>query len=381
MLYEKIKKHIKKTSKTFLNTIIPHKIPEFCISDSKNPLFFMYFINNDIFYISHDENIVFSEVVIDEIIKVGFENDEFEFYPINMQSSFFKQDYELDTFRFIRLIIANNLNAIASEIYAYIEAFERKILDYKAFYKMKLKNVICNVDFVDKNGILALNEDMKWEIENAIKASIVEIAQENILDSKRHIFEILFKDGIYDIENIEQNLLGKDAIKHYYNRLNLADNVEKTLSILLNQMRFLVSYFCDNILLNSNSSGKIFANSQIILRKIALIGSPHFHYLNNDLKIIFDSDNIIVHNLQKTPIILRNLKSTMKLNVMESTTEFNETIYIKDNISLKNSAILDGLERNLSSKISHKLELIYSVNGDDKRFVGTASTKISHIFL
>lgn len=380
MLYQKIKKHIKKTSKTFLQTIIPHKIPDFCVCDSENPLFFVYFINNDIFYISHKENIEFSEVVIDEIVKVGFENDEFEFYPLNAKSSFFKQDYELDTFRFIQLILSNNLNAIAGEIYAFIEAFERKILDYKALYKMKLKDVICNVDFIDDSGILMLNEDMRWEIENAIKVTITDISQENVLDSKQHIFEILFKDGIYDMENLSESFISQVAIKSYYNRSNLADNLEKHLAISLNNMQFFISYFCDSIFLQANLNGKIFAHSKIFLRKLSLLGSPKFHYLNNDLKIAFEGENIYIYNLQKMQVILHSIKSKLILNSVESSITFSQDMHIKDNITLENSAILEDLCLNKNDKISHKLELIYSVNNDEKRFVGSGSIKVSDLF-
>lgn len=373
MLYQKIKKHIKKTSKTFLQTIIPHKIPEFCICDSNNPLFYMYFINNDIFYISHRENVAFSEVVIDEIIKVGFENGEFEFYPINAKSSFFKQDYEIDAFRFIQLILSNNLNTIAGEIYAYMEAFERKILEYEAFYKTKLKNVICDVKFIDKHEILMLNEDMKWEIENAIKTHIVEISQENILDSKRHIFEILFKDGIFEMENLRQNLIGWDILKHYYNRSNLADNVEKSLIITLGKMQFFIHYFCDSVFLNANPSGKIFANSVVVLRKISLLGSPKIHYLNNDLKIVFEGEKIHINNLQKMQVILHSIKSTLKLNNAESSVESSEILHINDSIELQNMGILEDLHLHKNSRISHRLELVYSINGEKKRFVGSAN--------
>lgn len=368
MLYQKLKKSFKKT----LQTIIPHQIPEFGVNDAENPLFFAYFINGDIFHISHEKNLAFSEVVIDEVVKVGFENGEFAFYPVGADSAFFKQDFELDTFRFIELILLNNLNEIAREIYALIAKFEAKILDYEMLYKLKLKNAICNVDFADSGGILALSENLKWELESAIKATLIELASQNLLDCKQNIFNALFKDGIYDFENIAENIAWQDILKHYYNHSNLSDNIEKSLEIKLNKMRFFISYFTTNIFLELKRNGIFFINAEILLNGIYLLGSPNINYANADLKIEFDGENIHISNLQKLQVILYEIKSKLSLQGAESTFNFNEQIALNESVTLKNSSFL---EVKSSDKISHKLELIYSVDGTEKRFVGSASVK------
>lgn len=368
MLYQKLKKSFKKT----LQTIIPHQIPEFCVSKSP-PLFFMYFINGEIFHISHKENVVFSEVVIDEVVQVGVENDEFAFYPVGADSAFFKQDFELDTFKFIELILSNNLNEIASEIYALLARFETKILDCEMLYKMKLKNAICNVEITDSGGILAINENLKWEVENAIKSALIEVASQNILDSKQNIFRLLFKDGIYDFENIAENIAMQDILKGYYNRSNLSDNIEKSLEINLNKLRFFISYFTTNVLLELKNNGKFFINASILLNGIYLLGSPKINYANADLKIEFDGENIHISNLQILQVILYSIKSKLSLQGAESNLNFSEQIALNGNITLDNSSFL---EVKGDGKISHKLELIYSVNGDEKRFVGSASVRV-----
>lgn len=367
MLYQKFKKSFKKT----LQTIIPHQIPEFCVSKSQ-PLFFMYFINGEIFHISHKENVAFSEVVIDEVVGVGVENGEFAFYPVGVDSAFFKQDFELDTFKFIELILSNNLNEIASEIYALITRFEAKILDYEMLYKMKLKNAICNVEITDNGGILAINENLKWEIENAIKSVLIEVASQNILDSKQNIFKALFNDGIYDFENIAENIAWQDILKHYYNHSNLSDNIEKSLEINLNKLRFFISYFTINIFLELKNNGKFFINAHILLNGIYLLGSPKINYANADLKIEFDGENIHIYNLQNLRVILYEIKSRLSLAGAESIFNQATQIALNGSVVLKNSSFL---EIKGAHKISHKLELIYSVNGDEKCFVGSASVK------
>lgn len=383
MFYEKLKKSIKRKSKMLLNMLIPGHIPEFGVFNSKNPIFFVYFINGDIFYISHSANVEFSEVIIDEVIKVGIENDEFVFYPSRGDSAFFRQNFEIDTFRFIELILHNNLNVVVSEILGVIESFERKILDYQVLYRQRLENAICNIDFIDRHGILGISANLKWEAENALKAQIIEIAKENALDSKEHIFEILFGRGIYEVENISENAITQDKILSYYNRSNLTNCVENEIAISMNvnlQMRFFISYFIDSIFLRANENGKIFADSKIIIKTLSLQGSPKFCYSNNDLKIEFIGENIIIYNLQKISVILQSIKSKFIVGNDESAFEVREILNIDDKKLIKNSIFLKNLHLNLEGKILHKLELIYSVNGDEKRFVGSGSIKIVDIF-
>lgn len=365
--------------------LIPGNIPEFGVFNSKNPIFFVYFINGDIFYISHSANVEFSEVIIDEVIKVGIENDEFVFYPARGDSAFFRQNFEIDTFRFIELILHNNLNVVVSEILGVIESFERKILDYQVLYRQRLENAICNIDFIDRHGILGISANLKWEAENAIKVQIIEIAKENALDSKEHIFEILFGRGIYEVENISENAITQDKILSYYNRSNLTNCVENEIAIsikgsLQNEMRFFISYFIDSIFLRANENGKIFADSKIIIKTLSLQGSPKFCYSNNDLKIEFNGENIIIYNLQKISVILQSIKSKFIVGNDESTFEVREILNIDDKKLIKNSIFIKNLHLNLEGKILHKLELIYSVNGDEKRFVGSGSIKIVDMF-
>lgn len=385
MFYEKLKKSIKRKSKMLLNMLIPGHIPEFGVFNSKNPIFFVYFINGDIFYISHSANVEFSEVIIDEVIKVGIENDEFVFYPARGDSAFFRQNFEIDTFRFIELILHNNLNIVVSEILGVIESFERKILDYQVLYRQRLENAICNIDFIDRHGILGISANLKWEAENTLKAQIIEIAKENALDSKEHIFEILFGSGIYEVENVGENAITQDKILSYYNRSNLTNCVENEIAIsikgsLQNEMRFFISYFIDSIFLRANENGKIFADSKIIIKTLSLQGSPKFCYSNNDLKIEFNGENIIIYNLQKISVILQSIKSKFIVGNDESAFEVREILNIDDKKLIKNSIFLKNLHLNLEGKILHKLELIYSVNGDEKRFVGSGNIKIVDIF-
>lgn len=391
MFYEKLKNSIKRKSKILLNMLMSNRqTPKFSVSECKNPIFFAYFIHGDIFFISNRENVEFSEVIIDEVIKVGVENNEFVFYPAREDSAFFKDKYEIDTFNFIELIIANNLNEVASEIHSAIEAFRRRILDYAIFYQQRLENAICSIDFSDRCGILALDLNLKWEIENALKAQIAQIAKENILDSNANIFEILFGAGIYEVENVAENAISESQIMsskllNYYNRSNLANNVENELCVALNvdssnAMRFFIRYFIDSILLKTNENGKIFANAHIAIKTLSMQGSPKFCYLNNDLKITFEGDNIIIYNLQKIPFILHSIKSKWIISSDESTFESTQNLTIKDKKLIKNTAILENLHLHLDDKISHKLELLYSINGDSKQFFGSGSVKIIDIF-
>lgn len=374
MFYEKIKKHIKTKSKILLNMLIPGHIPDFGVFDSKNPIFFVYFINGDIFHISHKGNVVFSEVIIDEVLKVGIENDEFVFYPASEDSTFLKQNYELDTFKFIELIIANNLNVVANEIYNAIVAFKAKILDYQVLYHQRLDNAICSIDFIDRCGILDISNALKWEIENALKDKIIEVAKENMVDSTEHIFEALFENGIYEVENITESVARQDKILNYYNRSNLANSVENEIEITLNNMRFFISYFIDSIFLKVNDKGKIFADTTIAIISLSMLGSPKFCYSNNDLRVIFEGENICIYNLQKIPFILHSLKSKLMFDKSESHLESSDNLTISDKKLIKNKKRLKFL--NANGKISHKLELIYSTNGNEKRFFGSGSVKI-----
>ena len=383
MFYEKLKKSIKRKSKMLLNMLIPGHIPEFSVVNIKKPIFFVYFINGDIFYISNRANVEFSEVIIDEVIKVGIENDEFVFYPAREDSAFFRQNFEIYTFRFIKLILQNNLNVVASDICSAISAFEAKILDYAILYRQRLENAICNIDFIDRDGILGVSANLKWEAENALKARIIEIAKENVVDSKENIFEILFGSGIYEVENIGENAITQDKILSYYNRSNLTNCIENEIALLVkgslqNEMRFFISYFIDSIFLRANENGKIFADSNITIKSISMQGSPKFCYSNNDLKIEFDGENICIYNLQKISFILHSLKSKWILGNDESAFEMSENLIIADKKLIKNDIFLKNLHLNL--KISHKLELIYSTNSDEKRFVGSGSVKIVDMF-
>ena len=398
MFYEKLKNSIKRKSKILLNMLMSNRqTPKFSVSECKNPIFFAYFIHGDIFFISNRPNVEFSEVIIDEVIKVGVENNEFVFYPAREDSAFFKDKYEIDTFNFIELIIANNLNEVASEIHSAIEAFRRRILDYAIFYQQKLENAICSIDFSDRCGILALDLNIKWEIENALKAQITQIAKENIIDSNANIFEILFGAGIYEVENVAENAISESQIMsskllNYYNRSNLANNVENELCVALNvgdsgdfnqnapKMRFFIRYFIDSILLKTNENGKIFANAHIVIKTLSMQGSPKFCYLNNDLKITFIGDNIIIYNLQKIPFILHSIKSKWIISSDESTFESTQNLTIKDKKLIKNTAILENLHLHLDDKISHKLELLYSTQSDEKRFFGSGSVRFADIF-
>ncbi len=397
MFYEKLKNSIKRKSKMLLNMLMPHfskdgQTPEFSVSECKNPIFFVYFIHGDIFFISNRPNVEFSEVIIDEVIKVDIENNEFVFYPAREDSAFFKDKYEIDTFRFIELIIANNLNEVSSEIHSAIEVFRCKILDYAIFYQQRLENAICSIDFSDRHGILALDLNLKWEIENALKARIAQIAKENILDSKANIFEILFGAGIYEVEGVGENAISQDKLLNYYNRSNLANNVENELCVTLNvgdsadfnqnapKIQFFIRYFIDSIFLKTNENGKIFANAHIVIKTLSMQGSPKFCYLNNDLKIEFMGENICIYNLQKIPFILHSLKSKWIISSNESTFESMQNLTIKDKKLIKNTAILENLHLHLDDKISHKLELLYSTQSDEKRFFGSGSVKICDIF-
>ena len=353
---------------------------KFGVADCKKPIFFAYIANGDIYFISQRENVEFNEVAIDEVIKMGFKNNEFVFYPVREDSAFFKCDFEVDTFHFVKLIESSNLNAVAHEIWRVMEVFKRKIIEYEIIYHTRLENAICSIDFVDKHGILGVSTNLKWEVENAIKAQIIAIAKENVVDLDENLFCALFENGIDDMKNISESAITQDKLLHYCNRSNLANNIENEISIVLNNARFFISYFIDSISLKASKSGKIFAIAKVSLNSLSMQGSPKFYYANNDFRIVFENENIYIYNLQKIQFILHSIKSKWIVENGESIFESSKNLTIKDKKLIKNDIFLKNLQLNLNGKILHKLGLTYSINSDEKRFVGSGSVKIIDMF-
>ncbi|RDU64830.1 hypothetical protein [Helicobacter sp. MIT 14-3879] len=383
MFYEKIKKQIKKKSSIWFSTIIPSKIPEFCVYDVKEPILFLYFVNGDIFYISNKSDKVFNEVKIDEIIKVGIHNNEFGFYPVMKDSEFFKNKYELNTFKFIELIIANNLNMIVSRIFDEIKFFEDKVLEYKMLYLLKLKDLICNIEFNDEFNILKINDNLRWESENTLKYTISQIVQNNLIDSKQNIFDILFKDGIYDTEPLLENnhYTKQDMLKNYYNKSNLSDNtLEHKAKIIINNRIFFITYFIDSIFLQYNISKKMFANANISIKGIDLCGYQDILYSNNDLKVEFGIDEILIYNQQKSNIVLHSIYSVFILSEKQNVVSMeNLNLVIEDSVSFELDLVLKDLHLYLDYKLQHKVEIIYSTTENKRKLVGSSSYTISDI--
>lgn len=386
---KKLNKTTKRKIKFWLNRLLSKYAREsstkFSIADCKNPIFFVYLVNGNIYFIAHHENMGFGEVVIDEVIKGGFENGEFVFYPARKDSAFLKRDFEVDTLHFVKLIESSNLNAVAHDIWRVMEIFKHKIIDYEIIYHTRIENAICNIDFIDKCGIFSASVNLKWEVENTLKARIIEIAKENVIDSDANLFDVLFENGIDEVKNIRENAITQDKLLNYCNRSNLTNNIENEFSIVLNgnalnNVRFFIGYFIDSIFLRTNENGRIFADSIITINTLILQGSPNFYYMNNDLRIVFENENICIYNLQKIPFILHSLKSKWILGSDESMLESNKKIIIKDKKLIKNTKLLQHLHLNMNSKIFHKLELLYSINDDNKRFLGSGSIKIADMF-
>lgn len=382
MFYQKLKKQIKKKYSILSNTILPHKIPEFGVYDTE-AILYVYFLNGDIFYISLRDDMVFNEVRIDEVIKVGIHNDEFGFYPARADSTFFKGEYELNTFKFIELIISNDLNLIVSRIFEEISYFEGRVLDYKMLYSLKLKDLICNISFIDEHDILAMSDNLRWEIENALKLEVSKLANENLLDSKQRFFDILFSEGIYNTDELleEKHFVKQDMLKDYFNTSNLADSsIEYKTPISINNRTFIVTYFIDSAFLQRNLSKKMFANASVNVKSIDLCGYLDMLYLNADIRVEFGIESMVIKNISNSGIMLHSINSTFSWEDKENLSSMDDLeMQIDDEASFELELILKDLHLYLDSKIYHKIAIEYSKDGVRSRLVGSSSYKMGSI--
>ena len=146
-ILKEINNKVKYKLSMLLSNIVPPKMPEFSIQDSKEAIFFIYLQNDKISFISHKD-----DKEGDEIIKVGMINDKSTFYPIKQDSIYFGEKFELQTSRFIESILNNKLNIIANKIYSDMEFFLDKIMEYEALYINKLDNMEIKLNLLDKTN-------------------------------------------------------------------------------------------------------------------------------------------------------------------------------------------------------------------------------------
>lgn len=381
-MFSKIKKKLKKKYNILSSTILPNNIPEFCVYDVE-AILYLYFVNGDIFYISSRSDVVFNEVNINEIAKVGIHNDEIGFYPAKADSTFFKGEYELDTFRFIELIVSNDLNLIVSKIFDEISFFERIVLDYKMMYLLKLKDLVCNISFVDEYDILEMNNNLKFEFENVLKLKITKLASEHLLDTKQKFFDILFSDGIYNTDELleDKHFISQDMLKEYLNSSNLADsNIEYKTNITINNRTFIITYFIDSIFLQKSINKKIFANTNVIVKGIDLCGYLDMLYLNADIRVEFGIYDLVIKNNVEHNLIFHSIDSIFSYENKHNKVSMEGLDKdVKDEVVFKLDFLLKDLHLYLDSKIHHKISVEYTKNDTRNRLVGSSVFKISNM--
>lgn len=378
-MFSKIKKQLKRKYHILSSTILPNKIPEFGVYDTE-AILYLYFVNGDIFYISSKSDVVFNEVKIDEMAKVGIHNGEIGFYPAKSDSVFFKGEYELDTFRFIELIVSNNLNLIVSRIFDEISFFEGRVLDYKMMYLLKIKDLAYNISFVDEYDILEINDNLRFEFENILRLKITELASENLLDTKQKFFDIMFSEGIYNTEELleDKHFVNQDMLKEYLNSSNLSDNsIEYKTNIAVNGRTFVITYFIDSVFLQKNFNKKLFANANVIVKGIDLCGYLDMLYLNADIRVEFGIYDLVIKNNNNHSLILHSIDSAFSYENKHNKVSMEDLDRdVKDEVMFKLDLLLKDLHLYLDSKIHHKISVEYTKNDTRNRLVGSSVFKI-----
>ncbi|MDE6885609.1 MAG: hypothetical protein K2P17_00995 [Helicobacteraceae bacterium] len=387
MFYENLKNKIKQKSSFLISTIIPSKIPEFSIYDTKDAYLYIYYIKNEIFHITTKIDKEFKNIKIDEIVKFGIHDNSFVFYPATKDSNFFKQNFELDTFRFIEMIVSSNLNFIINKIYNEIEFFKQKVLDYEMIYKLKLKDMIVNLSIEDKSNILDSNDELKWALQKEFNLKIGQIAQTNMLDTPQNIFNIIFPNDIYNSQLPLDNkqIVTIDMINKYINKSNLSPLIEQELEINIANKTFQINYFINSIFLQY-SNKKMFVNATITISNINLLGTHNkcIIYSNNDLKAEIKSDAITISS--KEDLIIYNIESCF---LYEDTDITNKVVLnnlkVQSNIPLKIQIDETFIIKNINldflktAKTKHILNIIYLIGSNTRKLVGSSSYKIDDI--
>lgn len=380
-----LKKIIAKKTSVLFSTIMPSKIPEFSIYDSLEPILFIYFSNNEILFINSTQEIAPKQS--DECIKCGIHNNEFVFYPANKNSSFFKTDLQIDTYRFIELIIATKLNVVITQIIDEIEYFKQKILDYKTIYLLKLRDMIINVKFNPIDTFeLKLNQKLNWELENAIRKKASDFAHNNLIDSFSNLFNQIFPNGIFSSRlPLDSHLINIEMVKRYYNKNNLIDSAFGDIFELnINEKIYQIIYFINSIHLQYTVRKKMFAETLANVVEINILGAQNevIIYSNNDIKLELKRDMILLKTQEKLRIKSLDFSFVCD-DLTHNISHKNLEIKGESKIELNKSEIFtlkhitkDFVQR---ARIRHNLHLVYEINGQERKVSGSSGYNLRDI--
>lgn len=385
-ILKEINNKVKHKLSMLLSNIVPPKMPEFSIQDSKEAIFFIYLQNDKISFISYKD-----DKEGDEIIKVGMINDKFTFYPIKQDSIYFGEKFELQTSRFIESILNNKLNIIANKIYSDMEFFLDKIMEYEALYINKLDNMEIKLNLLDKTNIIYANDELYKKCSNEILEKLHYLTKTNIRDSHLNIFSIMYPDGINDIEHfmIQKTSLNANMLKNYYNKSNLSNpSLIEKIDIEIGNQTLEINYLIKNIYLKHSTKRQIYANSEVLIDSINGINmQPNdILYSNNEIKVIINKDSLIIKNLTNKNIDINEINSTFYIN--NSTQPFSQTqntnIKINANteisIDKKNVSIKNLTANNIQQySIMHNIKLTYAIDDESKNLVGKSQYKLCDI--
>ena len=384
-IFKKINDKVKSTIAGFFDNT-SQKTPKFSIQDSAQALFFIYLQNNKITLLSHKD-----DQKSDEIIKVGLEDNQFNFYPIKQDSIFFGERFEIQTNRFCESILQNKLNLIAYKIYNDIEFFLDKIVEYEALYINKIKNMQIKLDLFDKTNIIVANDELHEKCKDKILEQLHNLATKNIKDSHLNIFTILHPNGISDIEQFMQQktTLNANTLKNYYNKSNLSNpNLIEKINIEINNQILEINYLIKNLYLQTSKTGQIYAISKVIIDSIDGINiqPDEILYSNNEIKVTISKKNLTIKNLTNKNIFINNITSIFYIG--NSTQPFTQTLHsnIKINaneiinINKKNTILTNLTNENLHQHfIINSIKINYAIDDEIKNLIGSSKHKLSDI--
>ena len=384
-IFEKINDKVKSTIAGFFDNT-SQKTPKFSIQDSAQALFFIYLQNNKITLLSHKD-----DQKSDEIVKVGLEDNQFNFYPIKQDSIFFGERFEIQTNRFCESILQNKLNLIAYKIYNDIEFFLDKVVEYEALYINKIKNMQIRLDLLDKTNIIVANDELHEKCKDKILEQLHNLATNNIKDSHLNIFTILHPNGISDIEQFMQQktTLNANTLKNYYNKSNLSNpNLIEKINIEINNQILEINYLIKNLYLQTSKTGQIYATSKVIIDSIDGINiqPDEILYSNNEIKVTISKKNLTIKNLTNKNIFINNITSIFYIG--NSTQPFTQTLHsnIKINaneiinINKKNTILTNLTNENLHQHfIINSIKINYAIDDEIKNLIGSSKHKLSDI--
>lgn len=389
-ILKSINNKVKHKINILLNTIVPSKIPEFSIHNTDEAIFFIYLSDNQVHFVSHNNN-----ENGDEIIKVGRANNEFTFYPIKKDSIFFEENSGLKTFQFIEAIVNNKINIIANKIYNDMIFLLDKITEYKTLYINKLNDMKINLNIIDKTNITYTNEELYSKLNNKISQELQNLAKTNIRDSLINIFKTMYPDGIYDIESFitQKSSLNADMLKNYYNQSNLSNPnlIEKT-NITINNQELEINYIIKEMRLKCTSKKQLYADSEVIVDFINGIDvqPDEIFYSNNEIRVNINKGSFSIHNNTDNNIYINNIKNIFYINeaidpfiqAINSNIKIdaNMEINIKMNYNKKDVAISNLTTDNIHKYIIiHSIKITYTIDSTTKNLVGKSQYKLYNI--